>query len=54
MIKAEWRQWHDGWFTYHYCTSCGYKHFNPEEKVLPRRCPNCNKLMEGRGDNDII
>lgn len=52
MNKAEWRQWHDGWFTYHYCTNCGYKHFNPEEKVLPSRCPNCNKPMKGEDDDE--
>lgn len=44
--KAEWRQWHDGWFTYHYCTNCGYKHFEPGEKVLPTNCPNCHKQLD--------
>lgn len=53
MAKARWQEINDGWFNYHYCTNCGYKHFDPEEKVLPRRCPNCNKLMEG-GDDDTI
>lgn len=51
--QAKWQEWDDGWFCYHYCTNCGYKHFNPEEKVLPRRCPNCNRLMEGEDDDTI-
>lgn len=46
MNKAKWQEWNDGWFNYHYCTNCGFKHFNPNEKVLPTYCPNCHKQLK--------
>lgn len=43
----KWQEINDGWFTYHYCTNCGHKHFNPG-KPLPRKCPQCQEPREPR------
>ena len=47
-----WQQINDGWFQYHYCTNCGFKHFRPEKR-LPRKCPQCNEPRNGKRTSEI-
>lgn len=37
---ANWVEFNDGWFRYHYCSNCGFRTMEPGND-----CPSCHSIM---------